>query len=152
MANYRFRRGYLTMIFGALLFSGLGVILFFVDFEDGGSGRRASLVQMIPFAKEILLFICFAAVAVNIFAFFTRRPSLIANAEGLTFTTLWNKTYEIAWQDVKAIDVTKQFLVFHYHRDGKLTKVNVGGMFKLKPRKMLEKMRTIAGGNLLRRS
>ncbi|MEM9054317.1 MAG: hypothetical protein AAGB16_03240 [Pseudomonadota bacterium] len=152
MDEYMFRKSYLTMSAGALFFAACGAVIFFMDLEAGDGGRRSAWLSSVPFAKEVLLFFCAGFVGICVFAFFSGRPKLTAGREGLVFTGMFGKVFRLRWQDIKAVDVAKQYMTLHHVSNGKMTKTNIGGMFKMKPPKMLDKMNDLTGGTLLGRT
>ncbi|MEL8055143.1 MAG: PH domain-containing protein [Pseudomonadota bacterium] len=146
MGDYRFRRSYLTIIGGAVFFAACGAVIFTMDIEAGDGGRRAALLSQVPFAKEVLVGCCVLFVSICCIALFSGRPQLTASTEGLDFTGLFGKKFKIRWEDIQAIDVAKQYLTLHHLSGGKITKTNIGGMFKMKPAKMLDKFRELSSG------
>ena len=146
MSEYKFRKSYLTMIVGAIFFSACGVAIYIMDFENGDGGRRTAFVEAIPFGKEILLAFCAAFVGICLWAILSGKPSLTAGHQGLVFSGMFGKAFPIRWEDIQAVTVSQQYLTLHHVREGKVVKTNIGGMFKMKPDKMLHKFNELSGG------
>ena len=149
MDEYTFRKSYLTMLVGAWFFGVWGVGIFFMDLEAGDGGRRAACLSNIPFAKEILLAFCAGFVGICAYALLSGRPKLTAGPEGLIFTGMFGKVFRVRWEDIQGVNVAEQYLTLHHVSNGKMTKTNIGGMFKMKAPKMLDKLNELSGGRFL---
>ncbi len=139
METYTFRRSSLTMVFGAVFFTACGLVIWFLA-EPGDGGRYARLLESIPFAREILTLLSFGFVALCAAALITQRPSLTANSQGFLHKSLFGKVTDVAWSDIQAFEISKHFLAVHYSGPKGEGVLNIGGMFKLKPEAMLDKM------------
>ncbi len=148
MSEYKFRKSYMIMIVGALFFGACGAVIFTMDFESGDIGRRAAFFAAIPFGKEILLAFCAGCVGFYLWALLSGKPSHTAGHQGLVFTSLFGKVFPIRWEDIEAVTVSQQYLTLHHVREGKVVKANIGGLMKMKPQQILDKLNEISGGRL----